>query len=227
MSIERMANENVRLAAEKERLIYWLLRFVHPDDHDEDVLNGAALCLVDLGYAPNGARAKSMLTFGEPGLGVRGDKDAIAAALPSTPASIPPALRRSTELLRKETPMSYEHCDEHDQDATNGCASCEQEQIDDLTDSNCITMMMEQWGHLSDGYKKALGDRLRAIAETPVLNVRCQTCPLGELRLLDAMSDTVSIVCAFTKRETLPLSRAEARSRAPGFCPLPVTLRYV
>ena len=74
MSAERMANENVRLAAEKERLIYWLLRMIYGDEHDEDVLNGAALCLVDLDYAPNGDRAKSMLTLGEPGL--RCDKDA-------------------------------------------------------------------------------------------------------------------------------------------------------
>lgn len=30
--------------------------------------------------------------------------------------------------------MSYEHCDIHDQDATNGCLKCEQERIDGLTD---------------------------------------------------------------------------------------------
>jgi hypothetical protein len=76
MSTERMAIENVRLAAEKERLIYWLLRMIHPDQNDYDVLNGAALCLVDLGYAPNSDRARSMLTIGEPGLGVRGDTNA-------------------------------------------------------------------------------------------------------------------------------------------------------
>ncbi len=26
--------------------------------------------------------------------------------------------------------MSYEHCDRHDQDATNGCAACEREALD-------------------------------------------------------------------------------------------------
>ena len=125
--------------------------------------------------------------------------------------------------------MGYDHCEKHNENATNGCASCEREEIDSRTDAQCIEMALIEFsphGQLSEGYKKALSDRLRAIVAAPERPVRCQTCPFVTRRRVDGCEDVISIFCAFFDPDRLILSWDDARGGPPGFCPLPVRLRY-
>ena len=70
--IHERANAQLELAADKERLIYWLLRVLAESTgpvitkHGDAVDHGAALCLDSFGYAPHSERAIRMLELGEP-----------------------------------------------------------------------------------------------------------------------------------------------------------------
>ena len=57
----------VELVADKERLIYHLLRMLREYGACRPPGTDAALCLEQFGYTPHGDRARRMLELGEPG----------------------------------------------------------------------------------------------------------------------------------------------------------------
>lgn len=62
--------------------------------------------------------------------------------------------------------MSYEHCDIHDEDGTNGCRSCEQERVEGMSDRACV---LEAAGCVPSGpfYQPGpMHARVREIANT-------------------------------------------------------------
>jgi hypothetical protein len=66
--LDRLADRCMRLTAEKERLIYWLIRVLDVDRLvDPDIWRGAEATLRLLGYPLDGERAELMLELGEPG----------------------------------------------------------------------------------------------------------------------------------------------------------------
>jgi hypothetical protein len=56
--------------------------------------------------------------------------------------------------------MGYSHCDGHDEDATNGCRSCDQEEIDSTSDYNVIRRASHNFRD-----DDLMRDRLLAIAD--------------------------------------------------------------
>lgn len=57
--------------------------------------------------------------------------------------------------------MSYEHCDKHDCDATNGCMTCDRERVEVMSDAEVVReAMLDIQGHDS-----AAAARLHVIAK--------------------------------------------------------------
>lgn len=56
--------------------------------------------------------------------------------------------------------MSYEHCDRHDEDATNGCVKCEAERIDMLSSTAAVHMTRMEPEHLKQKLQRADSDFL-------------------------------------------------------------------
>lgn len=60
--------------------------------------------------------------------------------------------------------MSYEHCEKHDDDATNGCISCERERVDGLTDSEVLHEVRNWTPYVGDDGEVPLAERLLRIS---------------------------------------------------------------